>query len=99
MTGEGPGWEDFARRLLAEVLLNSLRDTSEHVEALASSLETGDVITDDELKAARTAITDLQICVEERVAPLSPNGEPYEHAADHIPAKRLRAALAVFEDE
>lgn len=99
MKSDGTDWEHLARQLLAEALFDSLRDTSEHVEALASRLETGDAITDDELNAARTAIKDLQICVEERVAPLSPNGEPYEHAADHIPAKRLRDALAVFEDE
>lgn len=99
MASDGPDWEHLARQLLAKALLDSLRDTSEQVEYLANRLETGSVITDDELNVARTAITDIQICVEERVAPLSPNGEPYEHAADHIPAKRLRDALAVFEDE
>lgn len=95
----GSDWERVARQLQAEALVDSLHSTTRQVETVASRLEAGAALTHDDLRGLRTTITDLQVTVEERIVPPRRTEEPYERAADHIPADRLREVLRAIEDE
>ena len=82
-------WETTAQRAIGGLLRRDRRDADEALGAVARQLTAGEAASAEELRRARETLRQLQITLEEEVAPTVDGVEPYERAADHIPFSAL----------
>ena len=82
-------WETTAQRAIGGLLRRDRGEADEEVRAIARELTSGETPSAEDLHRARKALRQLQITLEEEVAPTVDGVEPYERAADHIPFSAL----------
>lgn len=95
---DDPNWESIGRDLVVETLEDHVDVVAEAVRSLAATVEDGEDPTQTDIDAVRVALMDLLATIEETITPLVPGAQPYEKAADFIPASRLREVLDELED-
>lgn len=92
-------WKATAQEAIGRLLRRDRGEADEEVRAIARELTSGETPSAEDLHRARKALRQLQITLEEEVAPTVDGAEPYERAADHIPYSELDEVGAVDAGE
>jgi hypothetical protein len=92
-TTESESWESTGRGLLATELEDAGRRVGCTSADATDAIHAGDGPTAEQVEEIRRAITEIQYLVEEYVAPLADDVEPWDGAVDRVPIGEINDAL------